>query len=86
MAQDIVDYMLNEIKRGAPEVSEEMLAEIEEKTRIQWGGDEVYISKKTTAAAQKQKVVTEYLGGRPLCEIQKELGISRATLYRHLKK
>lgn len=86
MAEDIVDYMLNEIKRGIPEISEQVLSEIEEKTRHEWGGDEVYISKKTITTAQKQKAVTEYLGGRPLRDIEKEHGVSRATLYRHLKK
>jgi hypothetical protein len=86
MAQDIVDYMLNEIKRVMPEISDQSLIEVEEKARHEFGGDEVYISKKSMTSAQKQKVVTEYLGGRPLREIQKDHGISRATLYRHLKR
>ena len=86
MAQDIVDTMLLEIQQTMPDIQEEMLAAIEEKIRMQYGGQECYVGKKRIKYSQKQKAVTEYLGGKPLKDIEKNQGLSRRTLYRHLKK
>ncbi len=86
MADDIVDYILQEVKVQLPEISEAQLTAIEEKTRSEWGGDEAYVGKKKIKHSQKQKAVTEYIGGKPLKLIRQETGVGRATLYRHLKK
>lgn len=86
MTQDVVDYILQEIKAEIPSITDEQLEAIEEKTRQQWGGDDAYVAKKKIKHAQKQKAVSEYIGGKPLKLIRQETGVGRATLYRHLKK
>lgn len=90
MADDIVDFMLKQIKKAFPEInteqSEEKLVEVETEVRSEWGGDTAYVAKKKTTKAQKQKAVSEYLGGKPFSKIKETTGVARATLYRHLKK
>jgi len=86
MADDIVDYLLREFRESFPEASEETLSALEEKARGEWGGDEAYVAKKKIKMSQKQKAVTEYIGGKPIKDIKKNTGVGRATLYRHLKK
>jgi len=86
MAADIVDAMLEEFKAVFPNASAEVLQHIEEKIRTEYGGDECYIAKKKIKSTQKQNAVTDYLGGKPVSQIEKDQGLSRRTLYRHLKK
>ena len=86
MALDVVDFMLQEIKSEMPAITEAQLHHIEDKTRHEWGGDDAYISKKKIRDAQKERAVHEYIGGRALKDIEKDTGVGRATLYRHLKK
>jgi hypothetical protein len=90
MADDIVDFMLKEIREALPHISEQELQEkldvIETKTRTEWGGDAAYVAKKKITPAQKIKAVKEYLGGKPFKAIKDSTGVGRATLFRYLKK
>jgi len=86
MADDIVNDMLERVRQACPDITENQLSVIEHQIRNDWGGNETYIQKKRISTAQKQKAVDEYIGGRPVEVIRKKTGVSRSTLYRHLKK
>lgn len=90
MAEDIVDFMMQQFRDAIPELNKEQVQEklelIETTTRKHWGGEDAYIAKKKINKAQVKKAVTEYLGGKPFSEIRKETGVGRATIFRHMKK
>ncbi len=68
--------------------TESVAIEIERQWRFDYRGTEINVSYKPLAdrAAARQQPVSEYIDGRPIDEITKRHGISRATLYRYLKK
>ncbi|HEU4708747.1 MAG TPA: hypothetical protein VFS17_05490, partial [Methylophilaceae bacterium] len=60
---------------------------VEQQIRREYGGSEVWISPPEKIPKQKKdKAVKEYLDGKPVEEVTVRNGISRATLYRHLKR
>lgn len=58
----------------------------EEKVRQSWGGTEPYISKRRNKSEIKNKVLNDLSHGVPVNEVSKSSGISRAQVYRLLKK
>jgi hypothetical protein len=86
MSDDFVSDLLKRLKRLLPSISDQELESFEESIRNDWGGAEPYIAKKKISAEKKKRAVDEYIGGRPLKEIREKTGVSRASLYRHLKK
>lgn len=86
MADDLLDESAQAIKIAFQEIPADKIDAIFEQLRQKWGGNEAYIAKRKITNQQKQKAVTEYIGGKPLKDISKDTGVGRATLYRHLKK
>jgi transcriptional regulator of acetoin/glycerol metabolism len=84
VADDFVSSLLAKLKKLLPSATDDQLTLIEDEIRTEWGGEEPYIAK--TDKRRKDKAVNQYIGGTPIKEIRKKTGISRATLYRHLKK
>jgi DNA invertase Pin-like site-specific DNA recombinase len=88
MKDDFVSYMVILVAKICPQLDEQSALELEDQIRQDWGGSEVgYIAKKRKIAPEaKDTAVQEYISGQDLKEIKKNTGISRASLYRHLKK
>jgi transcriptional regulator of acetoin/glycerol metabolism len=91
MRVDIVRELITRILEASSRegsFTESMALEVERAFRRDFKGCEGYIGErpasfpKTTQAT----VVAHYLEGRPIDQITQENGISRATLYRYLKK
>jgi transcriptional regulator of acetoin/glycerol metabolism len=83
----ISDIMKRLLALCGDSFSEAQALQIEEQLRQEYGGCEHWISPPPKVPKQaKEKAVTEYLEGKPINEVIAKNGISRATLYRHLKK
>lgn len=67
--------------------TESMAIEIERQFRFEYNGAECVVSAADKGPkANPQAVTAAYLKGQPIDQITKENGISRATLYRYLKR
>jgi len=91
MRIDIVrELILRIIEASAREGSftESMALEVERSFRHDFKGCEAYVSERPASypEATKLAAVAHYLEGRPVEQITRENGISRATLYRYLKR
>lgn len=91
MKVDIVRELITRILEAASRegtFTESMALEIERSFRREFNGAECYIAERTeqTIARKQETIVAHYLGGKPVDQITRENGISRATLYRYLKK
>jgi len=86
--QDIVSYFVRLVEKFCPGMDHDRALELEDQIRQDWGGSEVgYIAKKRKASPQeKDAAVQEYIAGEDTKKASKQHGISRATLYRYLKK
>lgn len=88
MKDDIVTYFIKIAQKVCPALDAKAALELEDQIRRDWGGQEPYISKNSSHREQmKNQAVQAYLTtNKPVERIEKETGISRASLYRHLKK
>ena len=91
MRGDIVSELIARIlEAGSREGSftESCALEIERSFRQEFAGDEYYIASQSDALLEKKQktAVAAYLQGKPTAAIAAENGISRATLYRYLKR
>lgn len=90
MRVDIVRELINRILEASHRegsFTESMALEIERQFRFEYNGAECVISAETKGPKADPKAVTDaYLKGHPVEQIAKENGISRATLYRYLKR
>ena len=85
--RELIDRLLEASAREGG-FTEEVAVSVEREFRRDFNGAECYIKERTadTIASKKASAVKAYLQGQPVDEIQRENGISRATLYRYLKK
>lgn len=83
---DIINLVLQACK--AEGLDPAIANEIEKKICEQYGGRTVYVTKKPRAQNQDKakKIFNEGLSNKPTEQIIKENGISRATLYRYMKR
>lgn len=91
MKVDIVHELITRILEAAARegsFTESVALEVERSFRRDFNGAECYIKERTeqTIARKQEAVVAHYLEGKPVDQITRENGISRATLYRYLKK
>ena len=92
MKVDIVRELINRILEASARegsFTESMALEVERAFRRDFKGFESRIISERPAtypAETRQTVVASYLEGQPVDQITRENGISRATLYRYLKK
>lgn len=80
--------MLEHVSAVAPGFSVAMAAKIEQELRAKYGGLRVRIPKrgKYLTPDQRQAVFTDGLTAMPTLELTTKHKISRATLYREMKK
>lgn len=82
---NIVELILNACKEAG--LDPQAAARIERDICEQYGGRRVYIArKKRISVDDRKKVFEDGLTTKPTNEIIREHGISRATLYRVMKK
>lgn len=83
----LLDMVLQMAARSGGSFDEAMALEVERQARQQYGGSEEYVKKReSTHEAKKTEMVREYLDGKEVGEVTRRHGVSRASLYRHLKK
>lgn len=85
--RDLIKRLLSASQREGA-FTESVAFEIEREWRHEYNGAEIHVSFKPLAdrRAQRAAPVRDYLDGKPIDEITRSHGISRATLYRYLKK
>lgn len=85
---DIVAVLLARVIAMAPGFSAALASQIEQEMRAEFGGQRVRIPKrgKYLTPEQRQEVFKDGLTAMPTPEITAKHKISRATLYREMKK
>lgn len=85
---DIVAVMLARVLAMAPSFSQALASQIEQQLRSEYGGLRVRIPKrgKYLTPEQRQEVFKDGLTNMPTSDITSKHKISRATLYREMKK
>lgn len=82
---DIVRDILIRAMAAAPSLTEEVALEIERSVRMDYGGNEVYVRKDMKNDVDKDAVVRTYVD-EGVEAARDRFGISRASLYRLLKR
>lgn len=85
---DIVSIMLQRVIAMAPGFSAALASQIEQQLRAEYGGKRLHINKrgKRLTPEQRQAVFQDGLSSMSTTEITEKHKISRATLYRQMKK
>lgn len=85
--RDLIDRLLAASQRDGS-FTESVALEIERQWRHEYHGADIHVSYKPLSdrRAARAAPVRDYLDGKPVGEITRHHGISRATLYRYLKK
>lgn len=85
---DIVRVLIERVTPLVPEADRVALAQVELALRTEYGGLRVRIPKrrKDLRGAQREAAYRDALSDAPLQEVLERQGISRATLYRLVKK
>ena len=84
---DIVDDILRRVRESSPSLTNDMSRQIELSIRRDYGGSRVYV-RQTCRSEQKEKsekIALEYINGS-VDQVTERFGISRATLYRMIKR
>jgi len=92
--KDIVRWVLDRLLAHDPSITEELTLTVERETRAEWGGQEVRIWKTSTGRVgrpprtpyDQAKAYADGVGTDTTTEILGKHGISRATLYRLVKR
>lgn len=86
-SEDIIQYVLAQVKQQVPEFTEEMSVRIECEVRKVWGGEHVTIAKRGPVLERIKAQVQREYGSKTIAELQRDTnGLSRATLYRWIKE
>jgi len=87
MLRELIKRLLEAAEREGS-FTEEVAASVERDFRREFRGAEIYVSERPARMpeSKKQAVINAYLQDKPIPDIIKENGISRAALYRCLKK
>ena len=90
MACDAVRDLINRLLQASQRegsFSESLAIEIERQWRHDYHGAEIFVSTAPRPdEAKRQAAVKAYLAGEPIAQVTSKTGISRATLYRLLKR
>jgi DNA invertase Pin-like site-specific DNA recombinase len=87
LIRELINRLLDAAHREGS-FTESVALEVERSFRHDFNGAECYVKERTEhRMAEKQSAVVDaYLQGQPVDQIVRENGISRATLYRYLKR
>jgi DNA invertase Pin-like site-specific DNA recombinase len=91
---DIIEDLLAMVRAEFPQCTDQQADRMDERIRSLWGGQRTHIAKnkhrKPGRAAKPpevlQRAYADALGPAPTSEVTRRNGVSRATLYRLLKK
>lgn len=84
---DLVDRIFEYLVRELPELTGSKAQEVKRALRDEFKGEEVYIPARDATARQRMvSQVFTLFNGRNAREVARELGVSRATVYRCLKQ
>lgn len=85
---DLLQLVLDQVRVHAPQVPAETLVQIECIVRAQHGGVRARIAKRRPhlTEPERQRLHADVLGSASDAELAERYRISRATLYRHLKR
>ena len=83
--RDLIDRLLAAAHRDGT-LTESVAIEIEQQIRHEYKGKQIEISERPRRQLPAPAITADYLAGRPVEEITHRHGISRATLYRILKR
>ncbi len=85
-SQDIVEFMLNLMRSEG--INDDITHQIEHITRKEFGGLRVCVPKKNKKLLkeQRKKAFSDGLTSMPTKDVVEKHGISRATLYRLMKR
>lgn len=91
---DLIQTLLAMVRAEFPQCTDDQAAQLDARTRAVWGGQRVHIPKNSHRRAGNQakppetlqRAYTDALGAEPTEVITTRHGISRATLYRLMKK
>jgi len=86
-ARDIIRDVIERLMAHEASITEELALKVEHEARAHWGGQAPYVPKETKRQAHaREKVIADAVTTMPTQEITKRHGISRATMYRMLKR
>lgn len=88
-APDLVDRMFEYLIEMLPELrgSAAAVERVEQQLRSEFAGQDVYIpAKSLVGKAEERRQVLRLWNGRNATSVARSLGISRSTVYRHLKQ
>ena len=85
---DLVQVLLKRVAEAAPGISQETVDEIEREVREQFGGSRVFIPKrkKRLSTEKKAQAYQDGLSDKSTEQVMAKHKISRATLYRLMKR
>lgn len=84
---DLVDRIFDYLQTIDPELTRKRLERVRGLVRAEFAGEMCYVASKGAAERlrEKQEVLSRF-NGRNATTVARELGISRAQVYRHLKQ
>jgi hypothetical protein len=82
---DFIDDVLRIFVEAAPTLRSEQVAAIEQRIRLTWGGEDVYIGKRA-AQGKVLRLAEELRAGVDLGQAMCNAGLSRRTGYRLLSR
>jgi len=97
---DVIRWVIDRMMAHEDSITQELALTVEREARAEWGGQRVdYIAKTCaadvdrrralqgrTAPATERAVVAAYVADQPIEAIARKHGISRATIYRMVKR
>lgn len=97
MSQDVIRWVIDWMVEHQPAITEDLALRCERAARAEWGGQEVGYIRKTCASDRRagrrpltpelaHQVYAAGLSAAPTEDVTREHGVSRATLYRLLKR
>jgi DNA-binding NarL/FixJ family response regulator len=86
IVRELIQRMLDAASREGT-LTESIALEIERRFRVDYAGSEYYVKKMNfRGLSARNQIVHAYLAGKSEKQIAAETGLSRATIYRNLKK
>jgi DNA-binding NarL/FixJ family response regulator len=86
IVRELIQRMLDAASREGT-LTESIALEIERRFRMDYAGSEYYVKKMNfRGLSARNQIVHDYLAGKSEKQIAAETGLSRATIYRNLKK